>query len=462
MSVVDLPLDSIVVEGRTRKDLGDVEALAASIAELGLLQPIAVTPNRELVFGLRRLTACRKLGWQTVPARVLGTLEDALLAAKAERDENTQRKAYTPSEAVAVAGKVEALERPKAEARQADAGKRNLPTVSAGNFPPLTDTGRIRDKAAEVVGISGRSYEKAKAVVQAAEQDPVTFAPVLERMDRTGKVDPAFREVKRKEQERKWAEEAANRPAPACADQVHTCDALEGLAQLPDGCIQLVFTDPPYNLGVAYGDHCDDARPDEDYFAWCAQWQGECYRVLSDGGSAYFMHYPEVCARWLPVLKGFGFTLRRWLTWVYPCNVGQSPRNWTRAQRTILFLTKGDSYVFQGLADPQAFRNPSDARIQQLSLGGQPGVVPYDWWEYDLVKNVSAEKTEWPNQIPVALASRIVKTSSAPGDTVLDPFVGSGTTAVAAQAAGRRWIGFDLNPRSAVVTAQRIAAGGAS
>jgi DNA modification methylase len=156
------------------------------------------------------------------------------------------------------------------------------------------------------------------------------------------------------------------------------------------------------------------------------------------------------------MLEKLNLTLRRWLTWTYPSNVGQSPRNWTRASRAILFATKGDDYTFNPYADPQPFRNPDDQRIQALIAEGREGVTPYDWWEFNLVKNVSAEKTGWENQLPLALVERIVKTSSNEGDIVLDPFMGSGTTAEAATRNKRRWLGFDRNPDSSVVTAARL------
>ncbi len=245
-------------------------------------------------------------------------------------------------------------------------------------------------------------------------------------------------------------------PAELVPGQVYTTDVLEGLRALPSESVHLVFTDPPYNLGVDYGTEDPDKQKHEDYMAWCDTWMQECARVLADGGSLYVMHYPEVCAQWMLVMDELGLTLRRWITWVYPCNVGQSDRNWTRAQRTILFATKGDNFTFHTLGDPQPFRNPEDKRIQKLIERGQEGVTPYDWWEYDLVKNVSADKTTWPNQLPVELVERVVNTSSNEGDLVLDPFMGSGTTAVAAAKNNRQWIGFDENPRSAEITGGRI------
>jgi DNA modification methylase len=238
--------------------------------------------------------------------------------------------------------------------------------------------------------------------------------------------------------------------------EVHHLDAVEGLRQLQAGSVQLVFTDPPYNIGVEYGDVREDSMTREDYRDFCWRWLSECERALCDGGSLYVMQYPEVCAEWVPMLEKLNLTLRRWLTWTYPSNVGQSPRNWTRASRAILFATKGDDYTFNPYADPQPFRNPDDQRIQALIAEGREGVTPYDWWEFNLVKNVSAEKTGWENQLPLALVERIVKTSSNENDIVLDPFMGSGTTAEAATRNKRRWLGFDRNPESSVVTAARL------
>lgn len=231
-------------------------------------------------------------------------------------------------------------------------------------------------------------------------------------------------------------------------------DALSGLFRLAANSVNFVFTDPPYNIGVDYGYGNRDRMAADAYDAWCAQWFTQVARVLVPGGSAYFMHYPEVCAGWKAMLDPH-LTFRRWLTWAYATNVGHGRANWTRSQRTILFYTKGDDYVFNPLADAQPYKNPGD---KQVVSRGQPGTTPYDMWNYNLVKNVSREKTRWPNQIPVAPVSRAVLTFSSPGNLVLDPFMGSGTTACAAALHGRRWLGSDSNPDSQTVCGERLAA----
>src|SRR5581483_11288050 len=198
VSVTDIDLGE-----RHRKDMGDLDALAASIREVGLLQPVVVTGDKRfitdgkgrfrLVAGERRLRAVVSLGWQTVPAYLVTRLEDAAGLLKAERDENICRKEFTPSEAVALGKALEELERPAAEARK-KAGV-NQHTEPSGKIPEGS-TGEVRDKVAEAVGMSGRTYEKAKAVVEAAAREP-DLRLVVEEMDRTGKVDTAFKKVKR-------------------------------------------------------------------------------------------------------------------------------------------------------------------------------------------------------------------------------------------------------------------------
>lgn len=248
---------------------------------------------------------------------------------------------------------------------------------------------------------------------------------------------------------------------PLTPNNIYHMDCLDGLSRLPHDSVDLVFADPPYNIGVDYGNGNNLSDRHEAYIDWCAEWFQATYRVLKPGGAFYTMHYPEVCAYWLPRLRALRFNLQRWITWYYPTNVGQSPSNWTRSHRTILYCIKGSTpRAFNGLADPQPYRNPTDRRIQE-NLKSRPGVVPYDTWEYDLVKNVSREKqrTGPPNQVPEALLRRIIVTSSHPGDLVVDPFSGNGTTPYVAYKEGRQYIAFDLNPDFVKVGERRITNG---
>ncbi|MHB1422801.1 MAG: ParB/RepB/Spo0J family partition protein [Gemmataceae bacterium] len=211
-----LKIENIIVGPRHRQDLGDIAALAKSIRDVGLLHPVVVSQDNHLIAGRRRLAAVKELGLQEIPVHFVRGLDDALLHLRAERDENMCRKDFTPSEAVAIGLALEELEKPRAAKRQAQAGPKEgrgkKRATAPGNLPaPLVpeegilpaaepagvnDTGRVRDRVADAVGISPRTYEKAKTVVAAAEQNPEQFGAVKEEMDRTGKVDPAFKKVR--------------------------------------------------------------------------------------------------------------------------------------------------------------------------------------------------------------------------------------------------------------------------
>lgn len=164
---MELPIDSIIVGDRHRKDLGDVAGLARSIAEVGLLHPVVVTGNGTLVAGERRLAACRLLGWDSIPARTADSLATALDLLKAERDENTERKDFAPTEAVAVGVRLEELERPKAEERER-AG------VPCGNLPQ-GEVGKTRD-AYLVAGLT-RLYKETFLEEEGRASDPSRGSP---------------------------------------------------------------------------------------------------------------------------------------------------------------------------------------------------------------------------------------------------------------------------------------------
>ncbi len=168
----EIPIAEIKVGKRFRKDLGDIDGLAASMGLLGLLQPIGVTGDMELVFGQRRLRAAQKLGWSTILARVVKV--DALLA---ERDENEVRKAFTVSERVSIA-----------EAVRAQIGSRQgQRTDKLVDKDPQVEPGeKTRERAARSAGFeSDYTYRQAKAVVE-------TAAPELTQAMDEGLVSPSL------------------------------------------------------------------------------------------------------------------------------------------------------------------------------------------------------------------------------------------------------------------------------
>lgn len=163
-NIIDANIDLINTHGRFRKDFGDMDSLAASIKEIGLLQPIGIDSGYQLVFGERRLRAFKLLGRTTIPARFVNL--DSLI--KGELAENDCRKDFTPSERVAIG-----------EAIEEELRGRNLATLKQNaeveNFPQReTPEGKTRDLVAKATGFgNGKTYEQAKKVTNEAAPELV-------------------------------------------------------------------------------------------------------------------------------------------------------------------------------------------------------------------------------------------------------------------------------------------------
>jgi len=196
-------------------------------------------------------------------------------------------------------------------------------------------------------------------------------------------------------------------------------DCIKEIPKLKKESIDLIIADPPYNLKVDYG-VCKDNLKKEDYLKWTKKWLKRCARVLKESGSIYIINYSEMNSYVLRFCIPKELMFQNWITWHYPTNIGHSKRNFTK----ILHLSKGNFFKFN---------NPDNL------------VIP-DFLEINLVKNTSKEKVNgFPNQIPLKLMKILIKIGSNEGDTVLDPFVGCGTTASACQEMNRNCIGIELN-----------------
>lgn len=191
-----MSIDGIRVGERVRKDMGDLAALAASIQTHGLLHPPAVTSDGMLIAGHRRLLACRQLGMTDIPVRVI----DVANLFAAERDENEVRKAFTPSEAVAIARLIEAQVKASSSERRKAAAKARW-ARQKGEKVNQVESAAITPQAsicaAAAVGMGKEKYERAKEVVEAAEADP-QYADIVETMDTTGNVAGAHQELQRR------------------------------------------------------------------------------------------------------------------------------------------------------------------------------------------------------------------------------------------------------------------------
>jgi ParB family chromosome partitioning protein len=201
-----IALANVRVADRHRTDLGDLDSLAESMRDLGQLQPILVTPELRLIAGERRLAAARVLGWTSIEAKVVDGLADAAYLLRAERDENTCRKAFTLTEEHSLYEALLALERPRAQERRREhggtaPGRSRQDTL--GNVPPVS--GRAKASVAEIIGGTAGRYKTLDKIGEVkriagdeTQPDRVREAAreALTEMDRTGNVAGAHTRVK--------------------------------------------------------------------------------------------------------------------------------------------------------------------------------------------------------------------------------------------------------------------------
>jgi site-specific DNA-methyltransferase (adenine-specific) len=261
--------------------------------------------------------------------------------------------------------------------------------------------------------------------------------------------------------------------APLALDRVHQGDCLDLLARVPTGAASLAFADPPFNIGYDY-DAYDDRRTADDYLAWSRRWIAEIMRVLRDDGTFWLAIGDEYAAE-LKVLatRELGLTCRSWVVWYYTFGVNCKQK-----------FSRSHAHLFHFVKDPAAFTFNVDAirvpSARELVYGDKranaAGRLPDDTWilrPQDLPEGFEANSDTWyfPRvcgtfkersgwhgcQMPEQLLGRIIRACSNPGDLVLDPFGGSGTTLAVAKKLGRSFLGLELSEQYAARIKERLA-----
>jgi len=237
-------------------------------------------------------------------------------------------------------------------------------------------------------------------------------------------------------------------------------DALEFLRSLPEGCADLVFLDPPFNLGKHYtdGDRALDKKPPEAYAAWLVGVGQESARVLRKGGALYFYHMPIWAMRLGSVLEK-ELQFRHWIA-ISMKNGFVRGRRLYPAHYALLYFTKGA---------PKAFRRPKldPARCRHcnelikdyggyLSIIQEKGINLSDFWEDLSPVRHATTKHRKANELPSKLFDRIIRMSGRRGGLYVDPFAGSGSGAVAATKAGMRFAVCDLLAENCSLVCKRL------
>jgi site-specific DNA-methyltransferase (adenine-specific) len=225
---------------------------------------------------------------------------------------------------------------------------------------------------------------------------------------------------------------------------------------LPIENVQTWIVDPPYNIGYNYKSSFNDKMTPQEYSDLHYDFLELAYDSANDGGSFFLINYPEIIAEYYQSITDSRWKVHQWMTWVYPSNIGVSKHKFTRASRTVLWMTKGTPKV-NIKAVTQPYKNPTDKRVRELIGGGSPGTNLYDWQEINLCKNVSKDKQDYVNQIPSELLRRLILTTSDDNELVADLMCGSGSTVFTAASLGRKGWGCDINENLIPIWQKRIA-----
>lgn len=241
---------------------------------------------------------------------------------------------------------------------------------------------------------------------------------------------------------------------------VYHGDCLSILAGLEDETIDLVFADPPYNIGKQFGDFSDYWASEEAYTEWCFQWLDLCIRKLRPSGSLYLMSSTQAMPLLDVWLRKRMAVLSR-IVWHYDSSGVQAKRHFGSMYEPILYCVKNrKDYTFNSSAIEIEAR--TGAVRQLIDYRKEPPApykstkIPGNVWYFPRVRYKMAEYEDHPSQKPEALLERIVKASSNPGDTVLDPFAGTFTTCAVAQKLHRNTIGIEAQESYVQIGLRRL------
>lgn len=255
--------------------------------------------------------------------------------------------------------------------------------------------------------------------------------------------------------------------------QIHQGDCITGMQSLPAGSVDLVFADPPFNIGYDYDVYLD-ARDDDQYLTWSKEWMSEVHRVLKFDGTFWLAIGDEYAAELKIICKQLGFITRSWVIWYYTFGVNckmkfsrshahlfhfiKDPKRYTfRYEELENRVPSARQLVYNDKRAESTGRLPDDTwilRPQDLQTSFQPDE---DTWYFPRVAGTFKERAGFHGcQMPEQLLGRIIRFCSHPQEIVLDPFAGSASTLVTAKKLDRQFLGFELSQDYTVRGTKRL------
>ncbi len=238
-------------------------------------------------------------------------------------------------------------------------------------------------------------------------------------------------------------------------------DSLKVMKSMTTESVDLIFADPPYNIGKNFGNNKDKWEDVDSYIEWCKEWLDDCIRVLKPNGTMYFMtatqHMP-----YLDVYVSRKYHVLARIIWAYDSSGVQSKKIFGSLYEPILMVTKSASAAYTFNANAILVEAKTGSRRKLIDYRKDPPQpyntekVPGNVWQFPRVRFRMDEYENHPTQKPEALLERIILASSNEGDIVFDPFAGSFTTCAVASRIGRRTIGIELNREYFEIGIRRI------
>ena len=241
-------------------------------------------------------------------------------------------------------------------------------------------------------------------------------------------------------------------------NQIIHGDCIEVMQQIPSDSVDVTFADPPFNLKKKYGTYKDEKGTD-DYLNWCKQWILEMVRITKPSGSIFLHNIPK----WLTYYSGFlneVADFRHWIAWDAP--TAPMGKTLQPSHYGILFYAKNQrENKFYEIRYPHKRCRKCGYLLKDY--GGKKKIlhpfgplVPDVWSDIHRIRH-NKHRDPHPCQLPVHLLERLLLMSTDEGDVILDPFMGTGTTAVAAARLGRHVIGIDIDPQYVEITQRKLA-----
>ncbi len=434
------------------------EHFLADIRERGIKVPIELMAGKTIVDGRNRYLAAKELGLTHVPvidAPLDG--EDPILymlrAATKRRHLTEDQLACLALEEMEQLARLSRAERARAGGLAGGRGRAKVSSADTSTAELTRDrSSDARPAAAVRYGVSERRIRNAQHL---KAKDPDLYKQVQSGEQRLAVAKRAAERQARQEQLAEQATSVDNRSSDQW--EIRVGDCIAEMRKLDDKCARLIFCDPPYNIGIDYGDgEKMDRLTDEAYMAWCREWIGECVRLLTNDGSLWIVINDEYADYFGIALRDAGLTRRSWIKWYETFGVNCT-RNFNRCSRHIFYAVKNPKdFAF----NDEAVRRASARQQRYNDKRADPSGKIWDnvWCIPRLVENSHERIPQFPTQLPLALVQPIVECASHPKDLVIDAFSGSGTTGVACIRGNRQFIGIERNSMFAEASINRLRA----